>query len=226
MENSNRHIPSSFTDKSVTRTGPKQQLGHEKLIAHTDRLEQQLWEVTDDVWCLVGNGLSNQTFVRGPKGIIAIDTGECYEEMAAALKLLREKTDEPIAGIIYTHFHYVDGTRAILENQETSDIPIWGHAKIEQNRRKYGMEVSAVAARGLVYQFGMALPKDGPDSIINAGLGLAFRNSDHAPYSPAFVKPTNTFTESQQIELAGLQAQLTPAPSDADDSITIWFPEL
>ncbi len=226
MENSNRHIPSSFTDKSVTRTGPKQQLGHEKLIAHTDRLEQQLWEVTDDVWCLVGNGLSNQTFVRGPKGIIAIDTGECYEEMAAALKLLREKTDEPIAGIIYTHFHYVDGTRAILEKQETSNIPIWGHAKIEQNRRKYGMEVSAVAARGLVYQFGMALPKDGPDSIINAGLGLAFRNSEHAPYSPAFVKPTNTFTESQQIELAGLQAQLTPAPSDADDSITIWFPEL
>ena len=96
MENSNRHIPSSFTDKSVTRIGPKQQLGHEKLISHTDRLEQQLWEVTDDVWCLVGNGLSNQTFVRGPKGIIAIDTGECYEEMAAALKLLREKTDEPI----------------------------------------------------------------------------------------------------------------------------------
>ena len=226
MENSNRHIPSSFTDKSVTRIGPKQQLGHEKLISHTDRLEQKLWEVTDGIWCLVGNGLSNQTFVRGPKGIIAIDTGECYEEMAAALKLLREKTDEPITGIIYTHFHYVDGTRAILETQEISDIPIWGHTKIEQNRRKYGMEVSAVAARGLVYQFGIALPKEGPDSIINAGLGLAFRNSDHAPYSPAFVKPTNTFTESQHIELAGLQVQLTPSPSDADDSITIWFPEL
>ena len=68
------------------------------------------------------------------------------------------------------------------------------------------MEVSAVAARGLVYQFGMALPKEGPDSIINAGLGLAFRNSDHAPYSP-FVKPTHTFTESQQIELGRIASR-------------------
>ena len=184
MGTSNCHIPSSFADKSVTGIGPAQQIGHEKLISHTDRLEQQLWEVTSGVWCLVGNGLSNQTFVRGPKGIIAIDTGECYEEMAAALKLLREETDEPITAIIYSHFHYVDGTKAILDTQEISDLPIWGHENIEQNRREYGMEVSAVAARGLVYQFGMALPKEGPDSIINAGLGLAFRNNDHAPYSP------------------------------------------
>ena len=226
MGTSNSHIPSSFADKSVTGIGPAQQIGHEKLISHTDRLEQQLWEVTSDVWCLVGNGLSNQTFVRGPKGIIAIDTGECYEEMATALKLLREKTDEPITAIIYSHFHYVDGTKAILDTQKTSDLPIWGHEKIEQNRRDYGMEVSAVAARGLVYQFGMALPKEGPDSIINAGLGLAFRNNDHAPYSPGFVKPTHTLAESKQIELAGLQVELTPAPSDANDSITIWFPEL
>jgi len=226
MGTRHHHIPSSFADISATGVGPKGQAGHTELISHTDRLQQQLWEVADGVWCLVGNGLSNQTFVRGPKGIIAIDTGECHEEMAAALSLLRERTDDPIAAIIYTHFHYVDGTKAILERQETPDIPIWGHAKIEQNRRKYGMEVSAVAARGLVYQFGMALPEEGPDSVINAGLGLAFRNSDHAPYTPGFVKPTNIFTEPQKIDLAGLQVELTPAPSDADDSITIWFPEL
>ncbi len=33
----------------------------------------------------MGNGLSDQTFIEGPEGIIAIDTGEPVEEMAAAL---------------------------------------------------------------------------------------------------------------------------------------------
>ena len=226
MGNSQHHIPSSFTDETSTVVGPRGQLGHTELISHTERLKEKLWEVSDGVWCLVGNGLSNQTFVRGPKGIIAIDTGECCEEMDAALRLLREKTKEPIVAIIYTHFHYVDGTEAIFETYESSSIPIWGHERISQNRRNYGMEISAAAGRGLMYQFGMALPQEGPDSVINAGLGLAFRNRDHAPYTPGFVQPTNTFSEPEKIELAGLQVELTPSPSDADDSVTIWFPEL
>ena len=60
---------------------------------------------------MVGNGLSNQTFVEAPDGIIAIDTGESVQEMAAALAALREHTDRPIVAVIYTHFHYVAGTR-------------------------------------------------------------------------------------------------------------------
>ena len=33
----------------------------------------------------MGNGLSNQTFVEGPEGIIAIDTGESVQEMREAI---------------------------------------------------------------------------------------------------------------------------------------------
>ena len=227
MENSHLyHIPSSFTDETATEVGPKGQLAHNDLISHTKRLEQKLWEVSDGVWTLVGNGLSNQTFVRGPKGIIAIDTGECCEEMAAALELLCEETAEQIVAVIYTHFHYVDGTKAIFERQGNSDIPIYGHEKILQNRRNYGMEISTAAGRGLMYQFGIALPENGPDSVVNAGLGLAFRNQQHAPFTPGFVEPTNTFSQRTEIELAGLHVELTPSPSDADDSVTIWIPEL
>tara|TARA_B100000686_G_scaffold351174_1_gene449174 strand:+ start:15484 stop:17232 length:1749 start_codon:yes stop_codon:yes gene_type:complete len=227
MENSHLyHIPSSFTDETATGIGPKGQLAHKDLISHTKRLEQKLWEVSDGVWTLVGNGLSNQTFVRGPKGIIAIDTGECCEEMTAALELLYEETSEQIVAIIYTHFHYVDGTKAIFERQRNSHIPIWGHEKILQNRRNYGMEISTAAGRGLMHQFGIALPENGPDSVVNAGLGLAFRNPQHAPFTPGFVEPTDTFSQRTEMELAGLHIELTPSPSDADDSVTIWIPEL
>ena len=62
--------------------------------------------------------------------------------------------------------------------------------------------------------------------MINVGLGQSFRREDHAPHEVGFVVPTHTFDEPTTTELAGLRVEMTPAPSDADDSITIWFPDL
>ena len=78
-------------DDSFTIVGPEGQLGHRDLVEHTERFTPKLWPVTDGVWCFVGNGLSNQTFVEGPEGVIVIDTGESNEEMTSALCALREQ---------------------------------------------------------------------------------------------------------------------------------------
>jgi alkyl sulfatase BDS1-like metallo-beta-lactamase superfamily hydrolase len=48
------------------------------------------------VWSVIGNGLSNQNFVEGPEGLIAIDTGESVEEMRWALDAVREETAAPV----------------------------------------------------------------------------------------------------------------------------------
>ena len=72
--------------------GPQQQLAHPDHIAHSERLVRKLYQVRDNVWCMVGNGLSNQTFVEGPGGLICIDTGECVEEMREALDEVRKFT--------------------------------------------------------------------------------------------------------------------------------------
>ena len=115
--------PQSFDpDGSSTSTAPGGQRAHRSLIEHTERLERRLWPVGDGVWCLVGNGLSNQTFVDAPDGIIAIDTGECREEMQEAIRALRTVTDRPFAAVIYTHFHY-----EILLKEEGS----WGENEAE-----------------------------------------------------------------------------------------------
>ena len=74
-------------------------------VEHTARFTRRFHEVTDGVWCLVGNGLSNQSFIRGPEGLIAIDTGESTQEMDAALAELRKVTDEPVVAVLYTHSH-------------------------------------------------------------------------------------------------------------------------
>lgn len=108
--------PASFhTDSSETVAAPNGGLAHRASVAHGDRFKQKLWKVRDGVWCMVGNGLSNQTFIEGPEGLIAIDTGECIEEMQHALNAVAEQTDAEVVAVIYTHFHYVGGTAAVLE---------------------------------------------------------------------------------------------------------------
>ncbi|MFV0526547.1 MAG: alkyl sulfatase dimerization domain-containing protein [Acidimicrobiales bacterium] len=219
-------IPASFAaDGSVVVADSRGQLAHRELVAANERLGPRLWSVGPNAWCVVGNGLSNQTFVRGPEGLIAIDTGECVEEMAAAIAQIRTVTDTPIAAVLYTHFHYVAGTTAVFDDAG-GPVPVWGHARIGANRRRVGGEVNPFGSRGLIHQFGIRLPADGPDALVNVGLGRAFRMPEHAPYTPGYVAPTDTFSEPATATVAGLRVEFTPAPSDADDSATIWFPDL
>lgn len=213
-----------LSDDSMTATDLEGRVAHRSLIDHSSRLSRKLHRVTDGVWCLVGNGLSNQTFITAPDGIIAIDTGESIEEMRDALIELRTVSDAPVVAVIYTHFHYVSGTQVILDT-EPVDV-IWGHERIESNLRRSATEIAPTYGRGLVEQFAMQLPATGPDGNVNVGLGRAYRMPEHAPFTGGHVPATRTFSEATTIEVAGLTIEVTPAPSDADDSVTLWIPSL
>ncbi len=208
----------------TTATGPQGQLAHPQTIEHSDRLVEKLYRVGDKAWSLVGNGLSNQSFIEGPEGLIVIDTGECNEEMTAALAAVRKETSAPIAACIYTHFHYVGGTQALLAHN--SDLPIWGHAGIAANLERFGGEIAPRVTRGLVHQFAITMPEEGPDGVVNVGLGNFFRNPSHAPFTNGYIPAQYTFDTPAKATIAGLAVEFYPAPSDASDSVTIWFPEL
>ncbi len=217
----------SFSSSSVdTVTMADGRVAHREHIAHSDRLVRRFYELRPGVWCLVGNGLSNQTFVEGPEGIIAIDTGESVAEMADALVELRKVTSTPIVAVMYTHFHYVSGTQAILDEDPSRSIPVWGHSRIAENRVRTSSEIGPAYSRGLVEQFALQLPPDGPDGVVNVGLGLFFRSPAHAPFTPGYVEADRTFDHACVIGVAGLEVHVTPAPSDADDSVTFWFPSV
>ena len=192
--------------------------------SHTDRLRRHLYPLGDHAWTLVGNGLSNQTFVRGPGGIIAIDTGESVEEMRAALAALREVASEPVVAVLYTHFHYVSGTTAVTDTEPVELI--FGHERIALNRARSGTEIAPTYSRGLVEQFGVALEPTGPDGLVNVGLGVSYRFDEHAPHTIGHVPATVTANAETSFEVAGLRVEVRPAPSDADDSVTFWFPDL
>lgn len=221
-------ITASFaSDGSAVVTAPNGGLTRGETVDHMDRLREELYEVADGVWCMVGNGLSNQTFVLGPEGLIVIDTGESQEEMTAALTAVRASTDAPVAAVIYTHFHYCNGTAAILaENVIDGDIPIWGHERIDDNLTRTATEVATAGGRGLVHQFGMRLPNEGPDALVGGGLGRFYRNPAHGRGTDGYLRATDLIGEPTTARIAGLQVDFTPAPSDADDNVNIFFPEL
>lgn len=217
-----RSFDVSGRDVVTTEAGAR---AHRLLVEHRSRLERRLYAPRPGVWCLVGNGLSNQTFVEGPDGLIAIDTGESVEEMRAALRELRTLTDRPVVAVMYTHFHYVGGTRAVFEDAGRS-LPVFAHERVVTNLQRVAELVGPAYGRGLIEQFGINLPADGPDGLVHAGLGLEFRLPEHAPFTPGFEPPTITTGTAVVWRIAGLEVHVTPAPSDADDSLTIWFPEL
>ena len=213
-------------DDRKTITLPSGQITHRDHAAQTQRLVKKFYEVRSGVFCLVGNGLSNQTFIDAPDGIIAIDTGESNEEMRAAIVELRTKTSRPIVAVLYTHFHYVSGTQAVLDDDPNQEVQIWGHEKIAYNRVRATSEIAPAYSRGLVEQFAITLPLDGPDGTVNVGLGNFYRNPLFTSQTNGFFAPKNTFNSQCTIKVAGLDIEVTPAPSDADDSVTYWFKSL
>ena len=123
-----------------------------------------------------------------------------------------------------THFHYVGGTQTLVD--ENNELAIWGHDGIQANLDRFGGEVAPRVTRGLAHQFATSMPQEGPDGIVNLGLGNFFRNPEHAPFTNGYIPPKHTFVEPTKAKIAGLKVEFYPAPSDATDSITIWFPDL
>ncbi|MEY4400796.1 MAG: hypothetical protein RL072_661 [Actinomycetota bacterium] len=221
---------------------PGGQRAHRDTVRQNEVIKRQFESPCAGVWSLVGNGLSNQTFVKARDGVIAIDTGESIEEMREALSELRAVENAPIAGVIYTHFHYVDGTAAILEEAGASTakaggagggaaakaaatLPIVGHKRISVNRTRASAEIGPAYSRGIVEQFAVAIPADGPDGLVNVGLGRFYRNPEHAPFTAGHLPVTQELDDaSGTFTLAGETIEWAHCPSDADDSVNFYFP--
>jgi alkyl sulfatase BDS1-like metallo-beta-lactamase superfamily hydrolase len=212
------------TDANVV-TAPNGARVHRDHLAQNDVIRREFYEVRPGAWCFVGNGLSNQTFIDAPEGIIAFDTGESVQEMALALAELRTRTDRPIAAVVYSHFHYVEGTQAVLdEGNHAVPLPIFGHRRIALNKARTSGEIAPAYGRGLVEQFAIVMPQDGPDGLVNVGLGFSYRNPAHAPATPGYLPVTRELPDEGEVTIAGERVLVRHSPSDSDDSVNFFFP--
>jgi alkyl sulfatase BDS1-like metallo-beta-lactamase superfamily hydrolase len=180
--------------------------------------DAKLVQLTEHVYAAIGYDIGNIGFIVTDEGILVFDTGGEVARAELALAAIREVSDKPIVGVIYSHGHgdHTGGVDAFIKEDERGTIPIYGG----RNYQRYLRE-SAVP-RGLVrayYQMGYLIPKDETGSV-GSGIGPAV-GSGGATYLP----PTVIVEDTLELEVGGVRVQLFYSPSDLDDGLSAWLPD-
>jgi alkyl sulfatase BDS1-like metallo-beta-lactamase superfamily hydrolase len=140
--------------------------------------------------------------------------------------MLRTVTDLPIRAIIYSHEHYVNGTRAMVEAEAkrgNTNIKIIGHPRTNDEIAKTGgvsaihPEVGSVLLARSVEQFNFYLPSEGPDA--------AFKNT-LVPGFGGFVPVDTPVEDGQRLKVAGLELVFFTEgiATDTRNQVMVWIP--
>lgn len=207
---------------------PNQPAVNPDLEAHTSNFwPPKIIEVTNGVYVAVGYGLANSIMIEGNDGVTIVDTMMSYQTAKEVIAEFRKITDKPVRAIIYTHSHpdHIFGAGAFAEyadrsRGDDSDLQIYAHSTMLENYfHESGEMARLIILRGVVYN-GTFLPKEGPDRMVNGGIG---------PFSEqgllAFLPPTKVFDDRLDLNVAGVKMTLIYAPSETNDEIIIWLPE-
>ncbi|MFK7898120.1 MAG: alkyl sulfatase dimerization domain-containing protein [Myxococcota bacterium] len=180
--------------------------------------EATLIQLSPHAYAAVGYDIGNIGFVVTDDGILVFDTGGEVERAQTALAAIREVSDAPIVGVVYSHGHgdHTGGVDAFIPKDQRGAIPIYAG----KNFRRYLRE-SAVP-RGLMrayYQMGYLLPKDETGSV-GSGIGPPVGGG----YT-SYQMPTVEIEDELALTIGGVRVELFHSPSDLDDGVSAWLPE-
>lgn len=199
-----------------------------RLTEHSRRMAQRIYRVADRVYCAVGYALANIIFVVGDDGIVVIDTTEAvsaakriYEDFCA---IDPRHAGLPVKAVVYTHNHtdHTGGVRAFVDDSDLAAgrIEIIAHRTLMDTVINNANLVAPILATRSAYSFGTLLPA-GATGKVNAGIGPVL-----VAEPASFFAPTLVFDDTLDIVLAGVRFEFRYAPSEADDEIVMWLPEL
>lgn len=192
---------------------------HDALSAHTQEFRKEVIEVTEGVHVAVGFGLANSIMIEGDDGVIIIDTMESRSEAEAVKAEFQKISTKPIKGVIITHNHtdHIFGSSVFAPRG--SDVPVYAHETTEFYIDRIINVINDAIFKRSMRMFGQMLP-DG--ELINAGIGPELK---YAPEEMALTRPTHTFKETMDLEIAGVEIRLVHAPGETADQLFVYLPE-
>ena len=210
----------AFTDAAPTV--------HLSLTAHSRRMGQKIYRVADNVYSAVGYALANVIFVVGDKGLVVVDCTESEEGGAACYADFKHAcpaaADMPVVAVIYSHNHtdHIGGVRAFTTNERVASgaCQIIAHDTLMAAVANNASVVAPILGARSAYSFG-ALLDVGALGQVNGGIGPVLARG-----KTTFIAPTCTFCDALDITLAGIRFELRHAPSETDDEIVAWLPDL
>jgi len=181
--------------------------------------EKGVETVTEGVHVAIGYGLANVVMLEGAGGVVIVDATESRGRAEEVLAAFREITDKPVQALILTHNHadHVFGGLVFTEGRE--DIPVYAHAATSHHIDEVVSVISHATFVRSMRQFGQLLP---PGHAPHAGIGL---DLDYRPEEMALARPTHTFEERLDLEIAGIRMELIHAPGETPDQVVVWLPD-
>ena len=198
---------------------------HPRLTEHSQKMAKKVYKVADGYYLAYGYGLASTHMIVGNDGIIIIDPVECVVKSREVYQEFRKITDKPVKAIIYTHMHgdHVFGVKAFVsqEEVEAGSCEIIAHETMIPN-----LIASGTTGAGKVlffrtyYTFGNFL-ESGPEGRVNGGIG-----PDALYEEISLILPTRTVKDVLDVEIAGVKMHIFWVPSECDDEIAVWFPQM
>lgn len=175
--------------------------------------------VCDGVYAAIGYSLANVILLEGDDGVVIVDTLESRGRAEEVLAAFREITPKPVKAVILTHNHADHVFGGLVFTGGNSAIPVYAHATCSAYIDRIVSVVNDATYTRSMRMFGQLLRASG---VANAGIGPGL---DFHTDQMALARPTQTFEDALDIEVAGLKIRLMHAPGETPDQICAWLPE-
>jgi alkyl sulfatase BDS1-like metallo-beta-lactamase superfamily hydrolase len=184
-----------------------------------------LFEVTDGIYQVRNQDLSNMTIIEGSEGITVIDPLVSEETAKAALDLYYSKRGrKPVKAVVYTHSHvdHYGGVRGIVSEDDlkSEKVKIYAPEGFLDAAVSENVMAGTAMSRRASYMYGNLLRAD-PKGQVGAGLGTTTSAG-----TVTLIPPTNIIKETGHKEkIDGLTYEFLMAPGSEAPAEMMWFVE-
>jgi len=210
-----------YSSRALKKSSPPIPVGANKALAeHSKIFKKGVEKVGSNIFAAIGYGIANSIMIEGDDGVIIVDTMTTMEEAAEVLAEFRKITPKPVKAIIYTHSHpdHVFGAEAFVAAAGRPEI--YAHETTENHVRRLFTEIGPIIGSRSLRMYGNFLA---PGQVLNVGIGPLVGMKPDSKLG--FVRPTRTFSETLEVEAAGIPFKLIFAPGETDDQIVVWLPK-
>ncbi|HCL5265039.1 TPA: MBL fold metallo-hydrolase [Salmonella enterica] len=186
-----------------------------------------LFKVTDRMYQVRGQDISNITFIEGKTGLIVIDPLVTAGAAKASLDLYyQNRPHRPIVAVIYTHSHtdHYGGVKGIVSEEEVKSgkVQIIAPEGFMEEAISENVLLGNIMSRRALYSYGLLLPHT-PQGNIGNGLGVTLTTG-----LPTIIAPTKLITKTgEKMTTDGLEFEFLMAPgSEAPAEMHFYIPAL
>lgn len=186
-----------------------------------------LFKVTDRMYQVRSQDISNITFIEGDTGIIVIDPLVMPNAAKASLDLyFKHRPQKPIVAVIYTHSHtdHYGGVKGIVSEADVKagKVQIIAPAGFMDEAISENVLAGNIMSRRAFYSYGLLLPHNAQGDIGN-GLGVTLTTG-----GPTIIAPTRSITKTgEKLNIDGLDFEFLMAPgSEAPSEMHLYIPAL